>query len=193
TTRPSATTSTTTTPTTQPPRGVYPSRVVVSDLSGDTQDDNYRLHYDGNADVLETTATHRGVDIVLTVRVSYPSDPATTHNWESPYTFADWEIDTEGDGLFDYQVHFRRGASGRAVVDVYRVSTGSQICSGTAGLGPQREYTATVPIGCVGNATAFWWQSFMIWDTNPDNPSAVKDHDNAPENGSPHAGPVGAP
>ena len=45
----------------------------------------------------------------------------------------------------------------------------------------------------VGNATAFWWQSFMIWDTNPDNPSAVKDHDNAPENGSPHAGPVGAP
>ena len=172
---------------------MYPSRVVVSDLDGDTQDNNWRLLYNGNADILETTATHRGVDIVLTVRVSYPSDPATTHNWESPYTFAAWQIDTDGDGLFDYQVHFRRGATGGAVVEVYRNSTGSQICSGRASFGPQREYTATVPIGCLGNATAFWWQSAMIWDTNPDDTGAVKVHDNAPENGTAHAGPVGAP
>lgn len=163
----------------------------ISDPRDDVEGNNGHANY-AAADILEATAEHRGVQIVLSLLVDQPTDPNTTANWESATTFAGWHLDTDDDSLFDYLVVFRRNDSGPVGVDVYRVATGSVSCTGTATLGAHGEFVATVPAGCVGSPLSFRWVSFMSWDT-PEDSLAVRAHDNAPENGAPHAGPVGAP
>jgi len=165
----------------------------ITDRRGDVKSESGGAATQPEADIVAAGAENRGTELVFTLLVDRPTDPATTKNWEGS-TSAGWGLDTTGDNNPDYVVALGRNDSGRFGVEVGRPDdeSGATLCTGTAALGPNREYTATIAAGCVGSPASFRYVAAMAWDTNPDNDEAPVVGDTAPDLGS-LAGPVEAP
>ena len=164
----------------------------VDDPKGDVKNDEGGAAAQPEADIVRAGAENRGGDVVFTLLVDRPTDPTTTKNWEGGATVAAWGVDTTGDNTPEYLVAFGRGDNGQLAVQVARVDdqAGSAApCAGTAGLGPQGEFVATVPAGCLGDPASFRYAAAMAWDTDPANAEAPAVGDSAPD-GDDLAGPV---
>ncbi len=164
----------------------------VNDPKGDVKNDEGGAAAQPEADIVTAGAENRGSDVVFTLLVDRPTDPATTKNWEGGATVAAWGVDTTGDNTPEYLVAFGRGDNGQLAVQVARVDDqgGSAApCAGTASLGPQGEFVATVPTGCLGDPASFRYAAAMAWDTDPANAEAPAVGDSAPD-GDDLAGPV---
>ena len=161
-----------------------------TDGRGDVEGDNGRVTQP-EADILTAGGEFRGGDVVLTMLVDRPTNPATTANWNGS-TFAAWALDTTGDNQGDSIVLFGLD-EGRRVVEVAKTESPTEAqCEGVASLGPNQEYIAAVPAACVGNPTSFRYGAIMAWDTDPANDEAPVVGDTAPD-GEAMAGPVEAP
>jgi hypothetical protein len=165
----------------------------VNDPKGDVKNDNDAAANQPEADIVSAGAEDRGKDLVFTLLVDRPTDPATTKNWEGG-TGAAWAVDTNGDNTPEYLVAFGRGQNGQPAVQAARVDGqgAAAPCAGTAARGPKGEYVATVPAGCLGEPASFRYAAAMSWDTDPSNDSAPAMNDSAPD-GDNLAGPVTKP
>lgn len=164
----------------------------VSDPKGDVKNDEGASAAQPEADIVTAGAENRGSDVVFTVLVDRPTDPKTTKNWEGGATAAAWGVDTSGDDTPDFLVAFGRADNGELAVQVARLDDqagAAAPCSGTASLGPQGEFVATVPAGCLGDPASFRYAAAMAWDTDPANDEAPAVGDSAPD-GDNLAGPV---
>lgn len=167
---------------------------AVSDPKGDVKNDEGGAAAQPEADIVTAGADHRGGDIVFTVLVDRPTDPNSTNNWTGA-TMAAWGVDTSGDNTPEYLVAFGRDENGRLAVEAGRLddeSGATAACAGTAGLGPQGEFVATVPASCLGDPASLRYAAAMSWDTDPANESAPSVGDIAPD-GDNLAGPVTKP
>jgi hypothetical protein len=172
---------------------IHPTGVSsVDDPKGDVKNDEGAAAAQPEADIVRVGAEYRGGDVVFTVLVDRPTDPRTTKNWEGGATVAAWGVDTTGDNTPDFFVGFGRGDDGQLAAQATRLDdqTGTAApCAGTAGLGPQGEFVATIPAGCLGDPAAFRYAAAMAWDTDPANEEAPAVGDSAPDNDN-LAGPV---
>lgn len=107
---------------------------------------------------------------------------------------AAWGVETSGDDETDFLVAFGHDDAGKLAVRAARLDdqTGGEACTGTGSVGPQGEYVATVPVGCLGDPPSLRYAAAMTWDTDPANESAPAVGDTAPDGGTP-AGPVTRP
>jgi hypothetical protein len=169
------------------PMGVSDS---VTDPKGDVKNEDGMGVTQPEADIVSAGAEDRGADIVLRLLVDHPTDPATTKNWEGD-TVAAWAIDNTGDDQPEYAVAFVRDANGALGVQVSGADGTSSAC-GTASIGPDGSYVATVPAGCLGDPGSFRYAAAMAWDTDPANDSAPAVGDTAPD-GDTFSGPVTKP
>jgi ribosomal protein L24E len=165
---------------------------TVADRKGDVKSESGAAATQPEADIVSAGAEYRGSDLVFSLLVDRPTDPATTKNWAN--STAGWGLDTNGDNAADYLVALGRDDNNRVAVEVGKSNddSGATLCTGTFAFGPQQAYTATIPAGCVGGPAAFRYIAVMAWDTNPDDENAPVVGDTAPELGS-FAGPVEAP
>ena len=164
----------------------------VEDPKGDVKNDEGGAAAQPEADIVSAGAENRGGDIVFTVLVDRPTDPKTTKNWEGGATVAAWGVETSGDDTPDYLVAFGQSDDGQLAVSVAKLDDQAGTaapCTGTASLGPQGQYVATVPVGCLGDPASFRYAAAMAWDTDPSNAEAPAVGDSAPDNDS-LAGPV---
>lgn len=179
--------------------GADPARIrptgisSVSDPKGDVKNDEGAAVAQPEADIVTAGAEYRGSDVVFTLLVDRPTDPNTTKNWEGGSTLAAWGVDGNGDNTPEYFVAFGRGDNGQLAVRVAKLDDqagAAEACTGTASLGPQGEFAATVPAGCLGDPGSFRYAAAMAWDTDPANDEAPAVGDSAPD-GDNLAGPVG--
>jgi hypothetical protein len=164
----------------------------VNDPRGDVKNDEGGAATQPEADIVTVSAENRGSDIVFTMLVDRPTDPRTTKNWEGGSSAAAWGVESSGDNNPDYLVAFGRADNGQLAVEASRVDDqagNSAPCAGTASLGPNGEFVATVPVGCLGDPASFRYAAAMAWDTDPSNDNAPAVGDSAPD-GDNLAGPV---
>ncbi len=167
----------------------------VNDPKGDVKNDEGAAAVQPEADIVTAGAEYRGTDVILSLLVDRPTDPTTTKNWEGGGTVAAWGVDANGDNTPEYFVAFGRADNGQLAVRVAKLDDqagATDACTGTATLGPQGEFVATVPAGCLGDPASFRYAAAMAWDTDPTNDQAPTVGDSAPD-GDNLAGPVTKP
>lgn len=141
--------------------GVTASAVsCYSDPRGDVSPGAY-----SRADITGFCAVNSGTQIGLSVQVAAVTNPATDPNW-SGLTGLLWDLyssPTAADSTF--QVYLTKYG-----VSVKRTS-GADLCSGTLGV-TSTGYDVKFPSSCIGNPSAFYLDTFMVYDSNPSDPSA---------------------
>ena len=153
----------------------------ISDPPGDTVDDETEQPLEADAaDILSAQAEAVGDDIVLRYRAAKSVDPLTDKGWTSDDTYADFYIDSTGDGVEDYDAEY--GVEDGALYVVVMTDDGeTKACDGKAAF-ENGEYVATVAKSCVGNPASFSYSVETSYDGDPDNPSPIA-FDAAPDDG----------
>ncbi|HVW33173.1 MAG TPA: hypothetical protein VHL53_11590 [Acidimicrobiia bacterium] len=164
------------------PAGAATTKVSITDARGDVKNDSDAPAAQPEADILSTTVDYRSDGIVFSMLVDRPTDPATDPHWSNAGTTgALWLIDTNGDKTADYVVALAQDDAGHYAAAVGKPTDDNPGCLGTAGRGPNGEFTATVPAGCIGTPASFRFVAVMSWDTDPNNDSAPVMGDAAPD------------
>ncbi|MCA1846234.1 MAG: hypothetical protein LC792_24180, partial [Actinobacteria bacterium] len=173
--------SSATTATSGPAAGRHES--AQTDPAGDTFVDGTQDPIkETRADIVRARAAYGPGAITLTFQVAQPTDPRTDAKWASDSTFADWSVDTNGDGTpeFDIQYYFDGDTLGGTVSP-----PGSEdvVCEAdTAGYGPDG-YSLTVAPACLGNPASFSYRVTTFYDTNPKDANADVASDVTPNGG----------
>ena len=171
-------------PTGTPPSGPRVTTVTVDDRSGDTVvDGTGKPVAVGRADIVRAQADYTAKAIVLAAQVAQPVDPRQDPNWVSDSTYLSWELDTNGDGVPDYEVQYYL-ASGAPVANVSRAgdTTNTSLCPAEAGYTADG-YTAAVDPACLGGPASVSFRVTMFYDTDPKNPNGDVATDVAPDGG----------
>lgn len=161
----------------------------ITDPAGDTLDGDDQPVAAPRGDVVGASGESGGGNHVFRYSAADTVDPLADPNWSSGDTFADFMLDTNGDGAEDYDVEY--GVSeGALYVEVYPVTEAESapvLCTGT-GTFEAGQYTATVPASCIGSPAAVGYRVETVYDTNPGDDNAPIAYDLAPDSG--FAGPV---
>jgi hypothetical protein len=139
---------------------------------------------EGRVDIVRTRAVYEPGRITFTVQVDEPSDPSTDERWASDSTFANWEVDTNGDGQADFEVQYYidEGTYG-GVVSKPGAAEPEIACEvETADYGPEG-YSITVPASCLGDPASLQYRVTMFYDTDPKDENADVGSDVAPNGG----------
>ena len=167
------------------PNGAVKNGGKMGDPAGDTFVDGTQDPIaEKRADIVRTRAVYEPDRITFVMQVDQTSDPSKDERWASDSTFANWEVDTNGDGTADFEVQYYidEGTYG-GVVSKTGAAEPEVVCEvGTAGFGPEG-YSVTVPASCLGDPASFQYRVTMFYDTNPKDENADVASDVAPNGG----------
>ena len=156
---------------------------VQTDPAGDTFVDGTQDPIkEARADIVRAGAVYDPGLISLALQVAQPTDPAKDAKWAGESTFANWSLDTNGDGTpdFDIQYYFGDGEIGGTVS---RPGTEDTLCDADqAGYSPDG-YWLAVAASCLGNPASFSYRVTMYYDTNPKDANADVASDVTPNGG----------
>ena len=156
---------------------------VQTDPTGDTVvDGTHDPIKEARADIVRAGAVYEPGTISLALQVAQPTDPSKDPKWAGDSTFANWSLDTNGDGTpdFDIQYYFDSGEIGGTVS---RPGTQDVVCDAdTAGYSPDG-YWLTVAPSCLGDPASFSYRVTMFYDTNPKDANADVASDVTPNGG----------
>jgi hypothetical protein len=139
---------------------------------------------EGRADIVRSRAVYQPGSITFGMQVDQPSDPGKDERWAGESTFANWSIDTNGDGTIDFDVQYfiDEGKFGGAVSKPGSAEPEIVCEVDTAGYGPDG-YSVTIPSSCLGDPASFQYRVTMYYDTNPKDENADVASDVAPNGG----------
>ena len=167
------------------PNGAVKNGGKLGDPAGDTFVDGTQDPItERRADIVRTRAVYEPDKITFVLQVDEPSDPGKDERWASESTFANWEVDTNGDGTLDFAVQYYidKGTYGGAVSKPGAAEPEIVCEVGTAGYGPEG-YSVTIPAYCLGDPASFQYRVTMFYDTNPKDENADVASDVAPNGG----------
>ncbi len=171
-------------PTGTPTAGPGVPTVTVTDPSGDTVvDGTGKPVAVGRADIVRAMADYTARAVVLTAQVAQPVDPKQDPNWISDSTYVSWALDTNGDGVADFEVQYYL-ASGAPVADVSRAgdTSNTSLCSAEAGYTADG-YTVAIDPACLGGPATVSFRVTTYYDTDPKNTNSDVATDVSPDGG----------
>ena len=138
----------------------------VSDAQGDVEDrSDGSMSGQPEADILAVCTSHTPDQLGVTVRVAQPTDPETDPAWEDFQSAIGVAVDTDGDGVEEYDINYGRFPDGVARVAVFDHESGEQVCTGTGTFNDVR-YLLQVPRSCVGNPQSLNVAAFIFYSSN---------------------------
>lgn len=145
----------------------------------------------GRADIVRVVADYTARAVVLAAQVAQPVDPKQDPNWTSDRTYVSWLLDTNGDGVADFEVQYYL-ASGAPVADVSRAgdTSNTPLCSAEAGYTGDG-YTVAVDPACLGGPASVSFRVTMYYATDPKNANSDVATDVSPDGGL--SGPISRP
>jgi hypothetical protein len=167
------------------PNGTVKNGGKMGDPAGDTVVDGTQDPIkEGRADIVRSRAVYQPGKISFVIQVEQPSDPGKDERWAGDSTFANWAIDTNGDGTadFDVQYYIDEGKYGGAVSKPGAAGPEIVCEVDTAGYGPEG-YSITIPSSCLGDPASFQYRVTINYDTNPKDENADVASDVAPNGG----------
>ena len=167
------------------PSGATRNGGKLADAAGDAFVDGTQDPIaEGRADIVRSRAVYQPGTIAFVVQVDQPSEPTKDERWGSESTFANWSIDTNGDGTVDFDVqYFIDGGAYGGAVSKPGAAQPEIVCEvDTAGYGPDG-YSLTIPSACLGDPASFQYRVTMYYDTNPKDENAAVASDLAPNGG----------
>jgi len=171
-------------PTGTPTAGPGVPTVTVTDPSGDpVVDGSGKPAAVGRADIVRAMADYTARAVVLTAQVAQPVDPKQDPNWISDSTYVSWALDTNGDGVADFEVQYYL-ASGAPVADVSRAgdTSNTPLCSAEAGYTADG-YTVAIDPACLGGPATVSFRVTTYYDTDPKNTNSDVATDVSPDGG----------
>jgi hypothetical protein len=158
---------------------------VLTDPAGDTfADGTHKPLAEPRADIVRAAAVYGPDAITLTLQVRQPTDPRQDARWASDSTYVAWEVDTNGDGVPDYEVqYYLDGGAITGEVGRPGDAAGPTLCDASAAGYGADGYWATVPAACLGNPAAFTFQATIYYDLNPKDDNGDVASDAAPDSG----------
>jgi hypothetical protein len=154
-----------------------------TDPAGDTVVDGTQDPIkEGRADIVQAGAAYQPGKIILAMQVAQPTDPRTDAKWAGDSTFANWSVDTNGDGTpdFDIQYYFDGDELGGTVS---RPGSEEPVCEATAASYSPDGYALAVAPSCLGDPASFSYRVTMYYDTNPKDANADVASDVTPNGG----------
>ncbi len=115
------------------------------------------------ADIVAACVDHSAEHVVLTLRTAAPVDPATF--WDGSRGALGFAIDTDGDGLEDYNVNLAAFDDGPLTFRVFQETT--LLCEGEGGF-DQTTYRAALPRDCLGDPDEVSVAAYLRYGTGPD-------------------------
>lgn len=157
---------------------------AVGDPAGDTVVDGSKAPIgDPRSDIVRAGAAYGPEDVTFTMQVQQPNDPRTDERWAADSTYAQWQVDTNGDSVPDFEVQYyvvdRDNLGGR----VTRPDGGDPVCDGQRATYGTDGYTLTVDPACLGNPASLSYRATLYYDTDPADPDAAVATDAAPDGG----------
>jgi hypothetical protein len=183
--RPAGTTAPSVTTATGPNGAMVKNGTKMGDPAGDAFVDGTQAPIkEGRVDIVRSRAVYEPDRITFAVQVDQPSDPGEDERWASDSTFANWEVDTNGDGNADFEVQYYIDEGTYGGVVSKQGAAGPEIACEveTAGYGPEG-YSVTVPASCLGEPASLQYRVTMFYDTNPKDENADVASDVAPNGG----------
>jgi hypothetical protein len=155
------------------------------DQSGDTVADGSRKpSRDARADIVRAGAVYGPGGVTFALQVQRPADPRTDERWASDSTYAQWEVDTNGDSVPDFEVQYHVVDEENLGGSVSKPGDGGEpVCGINAGTYSAEGYKITVDPACLGNPEAFSYRAALYYDTNPSDANADVVTDAAPNGG----------
>ncbi|HEV3364794.1 MAG TPA: hypothetical protein VG795_11785 [Acidimicrobiia bacterium] len=160
------------------------TKVVVDDRSGDTVvDGTAKAKPESRADIVRSEAFYATNAVIFTVLTREPVDPSKDPNWESDSTYISWELDTNDDGVADYDVQFAL-LEGALIAGVSRPgeTDGTSACEAEAAYTADR-YAVGFDPACIGRPASLSYRVKIHYDTDPKNEDADVVTDIAPDGG----------
>jgi hypothetical protein len=167
------------------PNGAVKNGGKMADPGGDTVVDGTQDPIkEGRADIVRSRAVYQPGKVIFGFQVDQPSDPSKDERWAGESTFANWSVDTNGDGTadFDVQYYIDEGVYGGAVSKPGAAEPEIVCEVDTAGYGADG-YSVTIPSSCLGDPASFQYRVTMYYDTNPKDENADVASDVAPNGG----------
>lgn len=158
---------------------------TLVDPAGDTVADGSRTpSRDARADIVRAGAAYRPEGVTFALQVQRPADPRTDERWGSHSTYVQWEVDTNGDSLPDFEVQYHLVDGQNLGGSVSKPGDGGEpVCGLRAGTYGAEGYKITVDPACLGNPEAISYRATLYYDTNPSDDNAEVVTDSAPDGG----------
>lgn len=158
---------------------------TLVDQPGDTVADGSRKpSRDARADIVRAGAVYGPDGVTFALQVQRPADPRTDERWASDSTYAQWEVDTNGDSVPDFEVQYHVVDEENLGGSVSKPGDGGEpVCGIHAGTYSAEGYKITVDPACLGNPAAFSYRATLYYDTNPSDENADVVTDTAPNGG----------
>ena len=169
-------------PAAPPATSVPPSQ---TDRTGDVVDARTRKPA-GNprADIVRAGAVSGPSDLTLALLVERPFDPRKDPRWAVDTTYAQWEIDTNGDSAPDFEVQYFLDGEENLGASVTRSGNGGEAaCAVRSALYSADTYRVTLNPACIGNPRSFSYRAKVFYDTNSADESGVVATDATPDRG----------
>ena len=146
---------------------------VVADTVGDVI---YR-----RGDVTAIRIDHSASRVVLRFRTRLGSNPTTSANWRAGETRFTWDIDTDGDGEFNYWGWADTTDGGRYQGELLHFG-GAHACDVTPGWYDHNGYSFGFPRSCIGDPASIRARMIFVFDASISPGGRITD-DAAPNNG----------
>jgi hypothetical protein len=134
------------------------------------------------ADITSASVEYAPGWIRMKVQLQQPVNPVRDGAW-SDQSYAEWALDTTGDGAADYTVEFSTedGELYGAVFDARDPDAKSTCDADSASYSPEDGYTLVLDPACIGRPAKLGYAVAMFLDTNPADETAPLTADRVPD------------
>lgn len=158
---------------------------TLADPAGDTvADGSGRPLSDPRGDIVRAGAVYGPAGVTFALQVQRPADPRADERWAAASTYAQWEVDTNGDALPDFEVQYFFVDADNLGGSVSKPGDGgAPLCAVNSGTYSDDGYKLTVDPACLGDPASVAYRASLYYDTNPTDENAEVVTDTAPNGG----------
>ncbi|HET9771297.1 MAG TPA: hypothetical protein VFS16_10440 [Acidimicrobiia bacterium] len=158
---------------------------TLADQPGDTvADGSGAALRDSRADIVRVGAVYGPEGVSLAMQVDRPTDPRKDERWAADSTYAQWELDTNGDSVADFEVQYYMIDEENLGGSVSKPGdTGEPVCDISRATYSADGYRVTFDAACLGDPASFSYRGTLYYDTNPADENAEVATDAAPNGG----------
>ncbi len=139
---------------------------------------------DPRGDIVRAGAVYGPDSVTFALQVQRPTDPRKDERWAADSTYAQWEVDTNGDSVPDFEVQYYFVDEDNLGGNVSKPGDGGEpVCDSSRGTYSAEGYKLIIDPTCLGNPASFSYRATLYYDTNPADEDAAVVTDSAPNGG----------
>jgi hypothetical protein len=158
---------------------------TLDDPANDTVADGSKAPLnDPRGDIVRAGAVYGPDGVTFAMQVQRPVDPRDDERWAADSTYAQWEVDTNGDSIPDFEVQYYFVDEDNLGGNVSKPGdSGEPVCDSNRGTYSADGYKLIIDPTCLGNPASFSYRATLFYDTNPADEDAAVVTDSAPNGG----------